>query len=167
MRLARSFLYVPANREKFLETAIRLPSDAFILDLEDSVPEAEKAAARLAVRRYAPRFAEGRVWVRTNGLDTAFAEADLEAVIGIVGLAGLFVPKIEAAEEVLRWDTMIAAREAACSLGVGTIKLVLSIESARGQERLASRVQHFRSVDRPGAAEVGVEIAVARAAERQ
>ena len=132
MRLARSFLYVPANREKFLETAIRLPSDAFILDLEDSVPEAEKAAARLAVRRYAPRFAEGRVWVRTNGLDTAFAEADLEAVIGIAGLAGLFVPKIEAAEEVLRWDTMIAAREAACSLGVGTIKLVLSIESARG-----------------------------------
>ena len=33
MPLARSFLYVPANREKFLEKAIGLPSDAFIFDL--------------------------------------------------------------------------------------------------------------------------------------
>ena len=35
MPLARSFLYVPANREKFLEKAIGLPSDAFIFDLEE------------------------------------------------------------------------------------------------------------------------------------
>ena len=38
MPLPRSFLYVPANREKFLEKAMGLPSDAFIFDLEDSVP---------------------------------------------------------------------------------------------------------------------------------
>src|SRR5437764_1442680 len=42
MPLARSFLYVPANREKFLEKALGLPADAFIFDLEDSVPPAEK-----------------------------------------------------------------------------------------------------------------------------
>ncbi len=42
MPLPRSFLYVPANREKFLEKAMELPSDAFIFDLEDSVPPAEK-----------------------------------------------------------------------------------------------------------------------------
>ena len=29
MPLPRSFLYVPANREKFLEKAMGLPSDAF------------------------------------------------------------------------------------------------------------------------------------------
>ena len=52
MPLARSFLYVPANREKFLEKAIGLPSDAFIFDLEDSVPPAEKANARAGVRAY-------------------------------------------------------------------------------------------------------------------
>jgi len=45
MPLARSFLYVPANREKFLEKAIGLPADAFIFDLEDSVPAAEKVDA--------------------------------------------------------------------------------------------------------------------------
>ena len=34
MPLPRSFLYVPANREKFLDKATGLPADAFIFDLE-------------------------------------------------------------------------------------------------------------------------------------
>ena len=97
MPLARSFLYVPANREKFLEKAIGLPSDAFIFDLEDSVPAAEKANARAGVREYAPKIVGDRVWVRVNGLDTGFAEADLDATIGVAGIAGIFLPKVESA----------------------------------------------------------------------
>src|SRR5712692_11290109 len=85
MPLARSFLYVPANREKFLEKAMGLPADAFIFDLEDSVPPAEKANARAGVRAYAPRIPDNRVWVRVNGLETGFADADLNAVIGVTG----------------------------------------------------------------------------------
>ena len=77
MPLARSFLYVPANREKFLEKAIGLPSDAFIFDLEDSVPPAEKTNARQGVREYAPKISDNRVWVRVNGIETGLAEADL------------------------------------------------------------------------------------------
>ena len=93
MPLARSFLYVPANREKFLEKAIGLPSDAFIFDLEDSVPAAEKANARAGVRAYAPKIAGDRVWVRVNGLDTGFAEADLDAIIGVAGSPGFSCPR--------------------------------------------------------------------------
>src|SRR5215470_212500 len=74
MPLARSFLYVPANRDKFLEKAIALPSDAFIFDLEDSVPAAEKENARAGVRAYAPKIPGNRVWVRVNGLDTGLAD---------------------------------------------------------------------------------------------
>jgi citrate lyase subunit beta / citryl-CoA lyase len=132
MPRARSFLYVPANRDKFLEKAIALPSDAFIFDLEDSVPAAEKENARAGVRAYAPRIADNRVWVRLNGLDTEFAEADLDAVIGVEGLAGLFLPKVETRAEVLRWDSMIAALEDARGLTAGSVKLVLSIETALG-----------------------------------
>ena len=132
MPLARSFLYVPANREKFLEKAIGLPSDAFIFDLEDSVPPVEKANARVGVRAYAGKISDNRVWVRVNGLDTGFAEADLDAVIGVAGLAGLFLPKVETREEVARWDAMIGTLEHARGLDTGTLKLVLSIESALG-----------------------------------
>ena len=132
MPLPRSFLYVPANREKFLEKALALPADAFIFDLEDSVPAAEKANARAGVKAYAPKIADQRVWVRVNGLETGLAEADLDAVIGVPGIAGVFLPKVESRDEVVRWDGMIGALEKSRGLAAGATRLVLSIESARG-----------------------------------
>jgi citrate lyase subunit beta/citryl-CoA lyase len=132
MPLPRSFLYVPANREKFLDKAMGLPADAFILDLEDSVPVPEKENARAGVKAYAPKIAGHRVWVRVNGLETGLAEADLDAVIGVEGIAGIFLPKVETRDDVLRWDRAIAALETTRGLNVGTTRLVLSIESALG-----------------------------------
>ena len=132
MPLPRSFLYVPANREKFLDKAIGLPADAFIFDLEDSVPVAEKENARAGVKAYAPKIADQRVWVRVNGLETGLAEADLDAVIGVEGVAGIFLPKVETRDDVLRWDHAIAALEKARGLALGSTRLVLSIESALG-----------------------------------
>jgi len=132
MPLPRSFLYVPANREKFLDKAVGLPADAFIFDLEDSVPPAEKARARQGVRDYAPKIPDLRVWVRPNALTTEFSRDDLDAVIGVAGIAGLFVPKVDSRDDVLRWDELIGGLEARRGLDFGAIKLVLSIESARG-----------------------------------
>ena len=132
MPLPRSFLYVPANREKFLDKAVGLPADAFIFDLEDSVPPAEKARARAAIRDYAPKIPDLRVWVRPNALTTEFGRADLDAVIGTTGIAGLFVPKVESRDDVQRWDELIGDLETKRNLAAGAIKLVLSIESARG-----------------------------------
>src|SRR5262245_66147196 len=88
MPLPRSFLYVPANREKFLDKAVGLPADAFIFDLEDSVPPAEKARAREGVRDYAPKIPDLRVWVRPNALTTEVGRDDLDAVVGVAGSAG-------------------------------------------------------------------------------
>src|SRR3954470_22008995 len=132
MPLPRSFLYVPANREKFLDKAMGLPADAFILDLEDSVPLPEKENARAGVKAYAPKIADHRVWVRVNGFETGLAEADLDAVIGVKGLAGIFLPKVETRVDVLRWDAAIGAQETVRGIAIGATRLVLSIESARG-----------------------------------
>jgi len=132
MPLPRSFLYVPANREKFLDKAVGLPADAFIFDLEDSVPPAEKSRARAAIRDYASKIPDQRVWVRPNALTTEFGHGDLDAVIGIAGIAGLFVPKVESRDDVRRWDELIGDLETKRNLAAGAIKLVLSIESARG-----------------------------------
>ncbi len=131
MSLPRSFLYVPANREKFLEKSLGLPADALLFDLEDSVPAAEKANARQGFKAYAPKVA-GRAWVRVNGIETGLAEADLDAVIGVAGLAGIFLPKVESRTEVLKWDAMIGKLEAARGITPGATRLVLSIESALG-----------------------------------
>src|SRR5215471_17292957 len=132
MRLARSFLYVPANREKFLDKAIALEADALILDLEDSVPVGEKAKARAAIRAFAPKIPDLRVWVRPNALDTEFGVADLEAVIGVPGIAGLFAPKVDSRADVVRWDELISDLEQERGLAPDSIRLVLTIETARG-----------------------------------
>ena len=132
MALPRSFLYVPANREKFLEKSLSLPADALLFDLEDSVPATEKEAARAGVKAYAPKVAGKRAWVRVNGLETGFAEADLDAVIGVTGLVGIFLPKVETRDEVIKWDAMIGELEAARGVPANATKLVLSIESALG-----------------------------------
>jgi citrate lyase subunit beta/citryl-CoA lyase len=132
MPLPRSFLYVPANRDKFLEKSLGLPADALLFDLEDSVPAAEKENARAGVKAYAPKVSGAQVWVRVNGLETGFAEADLDAVIGVRNLAGIFLPKVESRTEVVKWDAMIGRLEAARGIANGATRLVLSIESALG-----------------------------------
>ena len=132
MPLPRSFLYVPANREKFLDKALGLPVDAFLLDLEDSVPAPEKANARTGVKAYAPKFGDHRVWVRVNGLETGLAEADLDAVIGIADLAGIFLPRSKPARRCSAGTRAIAALEKTRGLALGSTRLVLSIESALG-----------------------------------
>src|SRR6202008_4976990 len=101
MPLARSFLYVPANREKFLDKAVELPADALLLDLEDSVPPAEKAVGRAAAAEVAPQVARGRVCVRPNAIDSDHGRGDLDAIIGVPGLAGLIAPKVDTRDEVL------------------------------------------------------------------
>ena len=132
MPLPRSFLYVPANRDKFLEKSMGLPADALLFDLENSVPPAEKDNARSGVKAYAPKVTGDRAWVRVNGLETGFAEADLDAVIGVQGIAGVFLPKVESRQEVIKWDAMIGKLESGRGLPTNAIKLVLSIESALG-----------------------------------
>src|SRR3546814_18921076 len=51
----RSLLYVPVNVEKYVEKAHTRGADCIILDLEDSIPPAEKERARTLVQDAAAR----------------------------------------------------------------------------------------------------------------
>ena len=59
----RSLMFVSVTREKFVSTAHTRGADACILDLEDSVPEAEKPRGRTLIHSAAKeeRFAEARL----------------------------------------------------------------------------------------------------------
>ena len=82
MALLRSLLFVPGNKENMLEKALTFRPDAFIPDMEDSVPTAEKANAREVIKSYLPKLAASGVPIipRVNSLDTDWIEADLAAV---------------------------------------------------------------------------------------
>ena len=48
MQLLRSLIFVPGNRANMLERALEFNADIIMVELEDSVPPAEKAARDLA-----------------------------------------------------------------------------------------------------------------------
>ena len=66
--LWRSMLFVPTNVKKFVESAPTRGADAYILDLEDSIPVSEKADSRSMVREAAARVGRtgADVLVRIN-----------------------------------------------------------------------------------------------------
>ena len=81
MRL-RSLLFVPGDRPERMEKALDLGADALILDLEDSVAPANKAAARGMVADFLGR-ADRRcaLFVRINPAGSADSDEDLDAVL--------------------------------------------------------------------------------------
>ena len=64
----RSSLILPVNQPRFVERAYTRSADAIVLDLEDSVPVAEKGNARKLVKDAIPHAARGgaEVAVRVN-----------------------------------------------------------------------------------------------------
>ncbi len=96
----RSMLFVPATNEKFIAKAAERGADAIILDLEDSIPPAEKPNARSALANAVPRCrsAKGQVWVRVNRPLRTCVE-DLCAAVA-AGADGIMMPKAESSEHV-------------------------------------------------------------------
>jgi len=97
---ARSFLFVPGNRPERFQKAARSGADAIILDLEDSVPPADKATARQAILEHWPGIMGLGVplVVRINAEDSAMWSDDLAAIGKLKGLAAVMVPKAESPE---------------------------------------------------------------------
>ncbi|RUS60214.1 CoA ester lyase [Pseudorhodobacter sp. E13] len=96
----RSVLYIPGSKERALEKAQSLATDAIIFDLEDAVAPDEKTAARallvetLAQADYGNR---ARI-VRVNGLDTEWGADDIAAFVG-ARIDALLIPKVSTPED--------------------------------------------------------------------
>lgn len=134
----RSALILPVNVRRFVERAYTRGADAIVLDLEDSIPPREKAAARTLVREAIELAGRGGadVLVRINK-PFELAVADLDAAIW-PGLAGIVFPKVESPVEVQILDRLIAEREIARGLPVGRIDVAILVESALGVQQMAA-----------------------------
>jgi citrate lyase subunit beta / citryl-CoA lyase len=132
----RSMLFVPAHVEKFVAAAHTRGADACILDLEDSVPPAEKAAARESIARSAALVSQSgaAVLARING-DKALLGDDLLATV-IPGISALMLPKIGGAEDVRVIDAQIGELEARRGLAHGHTLLIAQIEHVSALPRL-------------------------------
>src|SRR3954447_54938 len=115
----RSLLYVPANVDKYVEKAHTRGADCIQLDLEDSVPAAEKDHARTLVPAAAKRVRQSGadVIVRINR-PLAMAVRDLEASVG-ADVNGIAVTKVESASHLRLLDELVSELEATRGLPDG------------------------------------------------
>ena len=134
----RSFLFAPADNAKVLEKAHLRGADALILDLEDAVAPAAKAAARQGLAAQVARLSGHGlpVLVRINSAWRDVA-ADLEAAV-LPGVTALVAPKVEEGGAVRVLAAMIGEWEAERGLPAGAIGLIALIESPAALERLAA-----------------------------
>jgi citrate lyase subunit beta/citryl-CoA lyase len=138
---ARSILFVPGDRAERFEKAIASGADMVVLDLEDAVLPEQKAAARDTIYDALAALSAPRFVVRVNSLGTAWHEDDVWALSGLPGLAGLMLPKAEAAED------FSGLRGAAVPLHglVETVRGVIGLPGLCAAEGLARL--HFGTVD--------------------
>lgn len=129
----RSMLFVPGHKSGWADKGVASGADALILDLEDSVPPETKAEARELVRANIERIsgtgARVDLWVRPNSASSGEMDADLEHVV-VPGLAGLFLPKVFTAREVIEIAAVVGHLERRAGIAPGTVELIISFETA-------------------------------------
>ncbi len=131
-KIRRSVLILPVNNPKFVEKAYLRGADGIMLDLEDSVPAAEKETARKMVKNSIPLVTRGGVdvIVRVNK-DPSLLLLDLEASVH-PGLDAIVLPKTESADEVHNLEAQLEKLENLRGIEPGHVKISLLIETPQG-----------------------------------
>jgi citrate lyase subunit beta/citryl-CoA lyase len=129
-------MFVPVNVPKYVEKAHTRGADAIILDLEDSVAPADRAAARGLVAGAARTSAQGGadITVRINR-PLELAVRDMEAVIS-PAVTALLLPKVESASHVRLLAEVAETVERAKGLAVGHTRFMLLVETPEAFARI-------------------------------
>lgn len=137
MKPYRSQMYVPGNRASWMEKAVKYGADCLILDLEDSVPDQEKIAARSLVKSAVVAMkAQGQsVNVRINPFVTGLTLDDLEEVV-CPELNGILLSKVETPADMMQLDALITHIEKRKGMTPGSIETPLACETAKGMRNI-------------------------------
>jgi citrate lyase subunit beta/citryl-CoA lyase len=132
MRLTRSALFVPGNKPDWIAKAVASGADHLILDLEDSVPDADKIASRRLVKQGLAELARlGKPCsVRVNAFTTGLTLGDLEGIV-CPELTEVSLPKVETAADLQALDAMLTVLERSTGTTPGRITTPLALETAR------------------------------------
>lgn len=132
----RSFLFVPADNERLIASALKQPCDVVILDLEDGTHPDRKPFARETLPQSYARLKEAgkAVAVRING-DLNTAVTDLRAAVH-PGLDLIVLPKVEHPRDVQLLASLVRDLESAANLPQHHVQFLLQIESAAALPKL-------------------------------
>ena len=119
--MIRSLLFVPGDSERKLSKAFDAGADMVILDLEDSVADDNKDAAR-QLSAEAARERTG-IAVRINPLASGRAEADLAAVVPARPDV-IVLPKPRSGADVAHLSALLSVEEAKADRPDGAIRII-------------------------------------------
>lgn len=121
---------VPISVQRFVEKAWHHNADAITLDLEDGVPRAQRVEVRTCVKEAIAQAGRGgaEVFVRVA---KPSVYADIAAAVW-PGLMGIMLPKVESAAEVTEAADILEDFERQRGLEVGSLQLIILVESALG-----------------------------------
>ncbi|MFK7957900.1 MAG: CoA ester lyase [Lysobacterales bacterium] len=139
MTAIRSWLFVPGDSDKKLSKGLLAGADAIIVDLEDAVAPASKAAARDRVSGFlkdnSPKDRPCQLWVRVNPLNSGMVLDDLRSVMAHQP-DGLVLPKPDGPEHVRVLSHYLDAFEAVHEVDFQTPILPVATETAVAPFRL-------------------------------
>jgi citrate lyase subunit beta / citryl-CoA lyase len=120
----RSFLFVPADAERKLARGSQSAADVLVFDLEDSVAEEQKAAARVTLSAWVKgHSADRRAWIRINPPGSEHLLADLAAIVPLHP-TGVVLPKITGPEDVRVTSEYLTMAETMSNVAVGSIRII-------------------------------------------
>jgi len=132
----RSMLYVPAHRRDWVTKAIRSAPDSVVLDLEDSVPPANKPAARALLHEEIAELKAAGIapFVRVNAIGEG-ADVDVAAAM-CAGLAGVKLPKTGTPEQIQQLHDLLSYHEGRCGVPMGQVDILPIPETTEGLYRM-------------------------------
>ncbi len=132
MHIMRSWMFVPGHQQRMIDKAYELKLDVAMFDLEDGVPPGEKNTARAMMAETLARPSDRMLrFVRIHPIGSKEIESDLSAVIR-PGLDGLTLTKVNCPDGVSQVSAILDEREEIAGLQPGSVRLLATIESARG-----------------------------------
>lgn len=115
---------------KFLDKARALPTDAVILDLEDSVPVPNKQQARENIRKYLDESAyEQQVFIRVNSIESGLLLEDLRWALH-AQTDGIMFTKVSDERDIVYFEKLLSQLEIDFGFAQGAFTMCPLIETA-------------------------------------
>lgn len=167
-RVRRALLYMPGNEMHKIRKAATFDVDAICMDLEDGVAFDSKTMARDVVAEALQTIDFGRSerLVRLNAVGSGLEQDDLAATVS-GHPDGYVLPKVESTEQIEWLCWRLTEAEQTRGWEVGSIRVLVNIETAKGVLNLREIVECDQRLDALlfGAEDLAVNIGAMRTRE--
>jgi citrate lyase subunit beta-like protein len=148
MHARRAFLYMPGDDRRKIEKSTTLGVDCVCMDMEDGVAISRKSEARAVIAQAMKDldFGISERCIRINSFGSGFEKFDLAAAIA-TNPDSIVLPKVETAAQVRSISEYIEIYEQSSKMNIGSIRLLVGVETARGVLNLREIAEADKRLD--------------------